>query len=73
MDGCISYAQLTSETTPLMGAFSLWCQFQNRDLIKEEHSELRATLDGHLEYFKSRREYLSNMLPLLHELHGRNG
>lgn len=72
-DCTVAYAQLTAETTPLMGTFNLWWRIQHRDLIKEEYSEMRSQLDEHAEWFKSRREYLSNVLPMMEGLHAKRG
>lgn len=65
-DGSVAYTQLTSETTPIMGTLNMWWQYRNRDLIKAEHSDLRATLEAHSQWFtRGRREYFSKVFPLL--------
>jgi hypothetical protein len=64
-DSTVAYAQLTNETTPLMGTFNLWWQYSNRDLIKEEHSQARANLEVHSDWFtKGRRVYFARVLPI---------
>lgn len=67
-DGVASYVQLTGKITPVMGAFSLWCEYQNRGIMKPEYSDYRNALEECSEVFSDgRQSYFSKVYPIIQQ------